>query len=67
MIDAVNAVDTDALLSEFAASGWIDDNGRRFGGHDALRAWSDRELIGANARFEVRGSEPTDSGVAVDI
>ena len=67
VIDAVNARDTDAFLSEFAANGWIDDNGRRFGGHDAMRAWSDRELIGANSRFEVTGSEPTDAGVAVDI
>ena len=67
VIDAVNAGDTDAFLSEFAADGWIDDNGRRFRGHDAMRAWSDRELIGANTRFEVTGSEPTASGVAADI
>jgi hypothetical protein len=66
-IDAVNAGDTDAFLSEIAVDGWIDDDGRRFGGHDAMRAWSDRELIGANTRFEDTGSEPTASGVAVDI
>jgi hypothetical protein len=66
-IDAVNAGDTDAFLSGFAADGWIDDNGRRFSGHDEMRAWSDRELIGANARFEVTGSEPTGAGVAVDV
>ena len=66
-IDAVNAGDTDAFLCEFAVDGWIDDNGRRFGGHDAMRAWSDRELIGANTRCEVTGSERTASGVAVDI
>ena len=66
-IAAVNAGDTDAFLSEFAADGWIDDNGRQFSGHDAMRAWSDRELIGANTRFEVTGSERTDGGVAVDI
>jgi hypothetical protein len=66
-IDAVNAGDTDAFLSEFAADGWIDDNGRRFTGHDEMHAWSDRELIGANSRFEVTGSEATGAGVAVDI
>jgi hypothetical protein len=66
-IDAVNRVDTGAFLSGFAADGWIDDNGRRFTGHDAMRAWSDGELVGANTRFEVTGSEPTDGGVAVDI
>jgi hypothetical protein len=66
-IEAVNAGDTEAFLSEFAADGWIDDNGRQFSGHHAMRAWSDRELIGANTRFEVTGSERTDGGVTVDI
>jgi hypothetical protein len=66
-IDAVNAGDTDAFLSGFASDGWIDDNGRRFVGRDEMRAWSDRELIGANSRFAVTGSESTDRGVTVDI
>ena len=66
-VDAVNAGNTNAFLSEFAADGWIDDNGRRFTGHGAMRAWSDRELIGANTRFEVTGSEPTESGAVVEI
>jgi hypothetical protein len=66
-IAAVNAGDTDGFLSLFAADGWIDDNGRRFNGHDAMREWSDRELIGAHSRFDVTGSEPTADGVAVDI
>jgi hypothetical protein len=66
-VDAVNAGDTDAFLSEFVSDGWIDDNGRRFVGRDEMRAWSDRELIGANSRFAVTGSEPTDRGVGVDI
>jgi|SRR5271170_2637403 hypothetical protein len=66
-IDAVNAGDTDAFLDEFAPDGWIDDNGRRFTGHDEMRAWSDRELIGADSRFEITGNEAIDGGVAVDI
>jgi hypothetical protein len=66
-IAAVNAGDTDAFLSEFAADGWIDDNGRRFRGHEAMRAWSDGELIGVNSHFELTGSQPTDRGVAVDV
>jgi hypothetical protein len=66
-IDAVNARDTDAFLSEFAADGWIDDNGRRFRGHDEMRAWGDRELIGANSRFEVTSSAPTETGAVVEI
>jgi hypothetical protein len=66
-IDAVNVGDTDAFLAEFTVDGWIDDNGRRFTGHDEMRRWSDRELIGAHTRFEITGSEPTDDGVVVDI
>jgi hypothetical protein len=66
-IVAVNLGDTDAFLSEFAADGWIDDDGRRFDGRDAMRAWSDRELIGANTRFVVMGGAPTDGGVAVEM
>lgn len=66
-IDAVNAGDTDGFLSEFTADGWIDDNGRRFTARDEMRVWSDRELIGANSRFEVTGSEPAGGGVVVDI
>jgi hypothetical protein len=66
-IDAVNAGDTDAFLSEFAADGWIDDDGRQFGGRDAMRDWSDDELIGADTRFAVMGSEPAYRGVAVDM
>ncbi|MGO9889337.1 MAG: hypothetical protein ACLP0L_15685 [Solirubrobacteraceae bacterium] len=45
-IEAVNAGDTDAFLSEFVSDGWIDDNGRRFVGRDEMRGRSDRELIG---------------------
>jgi SnoaL-like protein len=66
-VDAVNSGDTEAFLAAFAADGWIDDNGRRFTGHDAMRAWSDRELIGANSRFDVTGSEPIEGGVALDV
>jgi hypothetical protein len=66
-IAAVNAGDTDRFLSLFAGDGWIDDNGRRFTGRDEMREWSDRELIGANTRFAVTGSEAVPHGVAVDI
>jgi hypothetical protein len=66
-IDAVNAGDTDAFLHEFGSDGWIDDNGRRFTGRDEMRGWSDRELIGADTRFDVTGNQATDGGIAVDI
>lgn len=46
-VDAVNRGDTDAFLAFFPDDGVVDDWGRRFVGHDAIRAWSDREFIGA--------------------
>jgi hypothetical protein len=44
---AVNAGDTDAFLAFFPADGTVEDWGRRFSGHKAIRGWSDKELIGA--------------------
>ncbi|WP_375450648.1 hypothetical protein [uncultured Devosia sp.] len=45
--DAVNAGDTDAFLAFFPSTGSVEDWGRRFSGHPAIRGWSDKELIGA--------------------
>jgi hypothetical protein len=36
-------------------------------GRDEIRVWSDRELIGANTKMEITGSESTADTVAVDI
>lgn len=52
-IDAVNGGDTDAFVSGFDADGVVDDWGREFGGHEAIRSWSDAELIGKNATLDV--------------
>ena len=61
-VDAVNRGDTDAFLAFFPADGAVDDWGRRFEGHEAIRGWSDREFIGADGTMtpqtvEVRGDE----------
>lgn len=48
LIEAVNRGDTDAFLALFPADGQVDDWGRMFNGHAAIRAWSERELTGAN-------------------
>jgi hypothetical protein len=51
--DATNAADTEAFLAAFAADGVVDDWGREFRGHEAIRRWSDGENIGVRATFEV--------------
>ncbi|MFU8947393.1 nuclear transport factor 2 family protein [Mycetocola zhadangensis] len=53
LIAAANAGDTEAFLATFAADGSVNDWGRTFTGHDAIRAWSDSEFIGVGVTLEV--------------
>ncbi len=46
-IAAVNAGDTERFLDYFPTDGVVNDWGREFHGHDAIRGWSDREFVGA--------------------
>lgn len=54
---AVNAGDTEAFLALFDKRGVVDDWGTRYVGHQRIRAWSDRELIGAKATLAITSSE----------
>ena len=53
LLDAVNRGDTDGFLACFTAEGVVDDWGREFRGAQAIRSWSDGELIGVNASLAV--------------
>ena len=64
-IDAVNAGDADTFVAAFADDGVVDDFGREFRGHDAIRSWSDDELIGVNATLDVDGVSTTDAETEV--
>ncbi len=55
LLRAANANDTDAFLATFTQDGVVDDWGREFTGHAAIREWSDREFIGQNVRLDVTG------------
>jgi hypothetical protein len=63
--DATNAGDTDTFLAALAADAVIDDWGREFRGHEAIRGWSDRENIGVRAHFDVTGVEQQDGTYVV--
>jgi hypothetical protein len=52
-VDAANANDTDAFLACFPADGVVDDWGREFRGHAAIRDWSDAEFIGVKVGLRV--------------
>jgi hypothetical protein len=53
-IDAALAGDTDGFLAEFPEDGAVDDWGRLFTGHGAIRGWSDNEFIGRQVTLDVR-------------
>jgi hypothetical protein len=52
-LNAVGAGDVDAFLACFPDDGVVDDWGRHFRGHEAIRRWSDREFIGVHVTLAV--------------
>ncbi|MGH3360124.1 MAG: nuclear transport factor 2 family protein [Nocardioidaceae bacterium] len=65
-IEAVNDGDTDAFLSYFPDDGLVDDWGRKFRGHDAIRDWSDKEFVGAEGTLTVNEVTVSGSEITVD-
>ncbi len=55
-LEAASAGNTEDLLAAFAPLGAVDDWGRVFRGHDAIRRWSDAEFIGKEVTLRVTGS-----------
>ncbi len=43
-IAAVNAFDTNAIVSTFADDAFVNDNHREFWGIDAIRRWVEKEM-----------------------
>jgi hypothetical protein len=56
-VDAVNSGNTATLLALFDTAGVVDDWGSRYVGHDQIRTWSNRELIGVEATLDIVSSE----------
>jgi hypothetical protein len=56
-VDAVNTGNTAAFLALFAGNGVVNDWGSRYVGHEEIRIWSDRELIGVQATLQITSSE----------
>ena len=67
VISAVNEHDTDSFLSLFHEDGAVDDGGRVFSGRSQIRAWSDEELIGVNATFELKSTHENGNIVSMDV
>ena len=53
MIDAINRGDFDGFFAAFHGDGEVNDWNRSFKGRDAIKGWSDTELIGAKGTLKV--------------
>lgn len=53
-IRAVNAFDTDAIMSTFARDAYVNDNRREIVGIDAIRRWVEKEIVGDRVTLDVR-------------
>jgi hypothetical protein len=53
-VTAVNAHDEQAFLDSFTERGAVDDWGREFIGRSEIKAWSDKEFIGAEGTMDVQ-------------
>lgn len=65
-IAAINQGDVTTWLNLFPADGIVNDWGRIFTGYEAIRAWSDREFIGAKGQLTVRFVKVEGNIVTVD-
>ncbi|MFS2110707.1 nuclear transport factor 2 family protein [Sphingomonas sp. Sphisp140] len=57
VIAAVNGGNLPGFLDLFDTMGVVDDWGSVYRGHEAIRAWSDRELIGVAANFTLKDAQ----------
>lgn len=63
--DAVNRHDEQAFLDAFTPDGVVDDWGREFAGRAAIKAWSDKEFIGARGVLNFENCTVTDGVILV--
>ena len=52
-VASYGAHDLEAFMVTLARDALVNDNRREFLGHDAIRAWADKELFGDNVTLEV--------------
>lgn len=65
-VQAVNKGDTERFLSFFDQSeGIVNDWGRKFVGHKAIRGWSEKEFIGAKGRMTPTKVEQKDNVISL--
>jgi hypothetical protein len=64
-VRTINNHDAAALIGLFADGAVVNDVGREFRGHAAIKAWSDREIFDAQVTLEVLDVADRDSETVV--
>jgi hypothetical protein len=59
-VETTNAADSDGFVATFTADASLDDWGRVFTGHEAIRRWDRSDNIGVQAHFDLLEVEPGD-------
>jgi hypothetical protein len=54
-VEASNTFDGERLIATFADDAMVNDARREFWGIDAIKRWSDKEIIGDKVTMDVRG------------
>jgi hypothetical protein len=54
-VEASNTFDGERLIATFAGDAMVNDARREFWGIDAIKRWSDKEIIGDKVTMDVRG------------
>jgi SnoaL-like domain len=64
-VRAINDHDAAAFIGCFAESAVVNDAGREFRGSEAIKAWSDREIMEAQVKLEVLDVADHDGEVTI--
>jgi hypothetical protein len=51
-VSAINSFDIDAIMDTFAEDALVNDASREFWGHDHIRAWITKEMVGDHVTLE---------------
>jgi hypothetical protein len=65
-IEATNTFDGDRLIAAFAEDALVNDARREFWGTDAIKRWSDEEIIGDKVTMDVKEVKEHHGGFVID-
>jgi ketosteroid isomerase-like protein len=67
LVSAINAQDTDRVLTTFAQDAIVNDDGRVFRGHDEIRQWSDKDNVAVKVALTPTGMTDEDDEIVLSV